>query len=212
MIVKDDSEGRERARRAIAAGGVVAFRTDTLYGLGADPFNQHALRAIFDLKGREENKPILVIISDAKEAGRFIESRTKLFEAVAAKHWPGALTLIAKARRELAAELTAGTGTIGVRLPDDAEVRAFARACGGALTATSANRSGEKPARTAIEAHAAFPQGLALTIDGGAARTETPSTVLDVSGNKARLLRAGVITRDEIAATLLSTGERLVDG
>lgn len=198
MIVQDSRQGRELASQVIREGGVIAYRTDTFYGLGADPFNPQALRKIRTLKGREEGKPILLIISDALEAERFIAQRTKAFEAVSARHWPGALTIVASARRELADELTAGTGTIGVRLPDDEEVRELVRFCGGALTATSANPSGSTPARSAQEVASYFPDGLDLIIDGGCTRSEQPSTVLDVSGEQSRLIREGVITREEL--------------
>src|SRR4051812_38025475 len=122
MIVKDSEETRRRAAQVIITGGVLAFRTDTFYGLGADPFNRDAVRRINDLKGRD-GKPILLVISDTQEAERFIASRTEIFDAVSARHWPGALTIVVRARPEVPEELTAGTGTIGLRLPDDDSVR-----------------------------------------------------------------------------------------
>jgi L-threonylcarbamoyladenylate synthase len=201
MIVSDSQSVRERAARMIASGGVIAFRTDTFYGLGADPFNQDALAAIKSLKGREAGKPILVILSDVVEAERFIAGKSEIFELVSAKHWPGPLTIVARARREVPVELTAGTGTIGVRLPDDKSVRDFVRICGGALTATSANLSGEPPARTAQEVSRSFPTGLSLIVDGGPARGGQPSTVLDVSGPAPRLIRQGAVGREELEET-----------
>lgn len=186
----------------MAAGGVVAFRTDTFYGLGADPFNRHALGKIASLKGREGRKPILIVIADAAQASRFVAGRNRLFDRIASHHWPGALTLVVKARKEVPEEITAGTETIGVRLPDDDAVVAFVRSCGGALTATSANLAGEQPARTAREVLSYFPAELDLIIDGGEARTESPSTVLDVSTQEPRLIREGVISREELARTL----------
>ena len=201
MIVSDSQEARERAARLIKEGGVLAFRTDTFYGLGADPFNQAALQKINELKGRD-GKPILLIISDIVEAERFIAERSKLFDEVAARHWPGALTIVAKAREEVPVEITAGTGTVGVRLPDDAAVREFVRACGGALTATSANRGGEPPARTAQEVADAFPQGLDLIVDSGATVAEKPSTVLDLSADEPRLIREGAVSLKLIEETL----------
>lgn len=211
MIVSDNAETRERASEIIAMGGVVAFRTDTFYGLGADPFNRAALRRINSLKGREGDKPILVVIGDKGEADRFITRRTKLFAALCEQHWPGALTLIAEARVEVPEEITAGTGTVGVRLPDDEDVRALVRACGGALTATSANRAGEPPARTADEVSRYFPSGLDLIIDGGAASGDKPSTVLDVSGDTARLIREGAVSLDVLQNTFKSIGAQFKD-
>jgi L-threonylcarbamoyladenylate synthase len=202
MMMADGPEARARARRVVLAGGVVAFRTDTLYGLGVDPFNRAALGALRALKGREEHKPVLVVLGDAADAGRFTSSGAKLFEALSARFWPGALTLVVAARAEVPAELTARTGTVGVRLPDDSEVRALIRACGGALTATSANRAGQTPTRTAAEVAAAFPNGLDLIIDGGAARSAQPSTVVDVTGAEARLIREGVVAWLDVQSAL----------
>ena len=204
MILKDNSETRARAAAIFRAGGIVAFRTDTFYGLGADPFNRAALRNLLALKGREDGKPILLVIGDASEVARFNARGSKLFDAVSARHWPGALTLVVGARAELPEELTAGTGTIGLRLPADAEVCELVRACGGALTATSANRAGEPPARTAEDAARAFPAGLALVVDGGAARSTEPSTVLDVSQSEARLIREGAVSWQELEETIRS--------
>lgn len=205
LIYPDNPETRERAAQLVAAGNLVAFRTDTFYGVGADPFNLAALELINALKGRD-GKPILVLAADPSDAERLIAERTRTFELLAARHWPGALTLVAAARSEAPELLTAGTGTIGVRLPADAEARAIVRACGGLLTATSANPAGRPPARTAAEVAEYFPNGLGLVIDGGATRSELPSTIVDVTGLRPRLIREGVVTRVELEATLLAAG------
>lgn len=202
MIVPDSQSTRERAADIINSGGIVAFRTDTFYGLGADPFNEDALRAIKRLKGREAGKPILVVVSEVAEAWRLLAERSDVFNFVSAKHWPGALTIVARAGANVSDELTAGTKTIGVRLPDDEHVRAFVRACGGALTATSANLSGEPPARTAEEVARSFPVGLSLIVDGGAALGGQPSTVLDLSREVPRLIREGALSKRELEQTL----------
>lgn len=196
LVVKDSPTSRAQAARLVADGGLIAFRTDTFYGLGVDPLNRTALQKVRNLKGREENKPILIVISDAVEADRFIEERSNLFEIASARHWPGALTLVMKARRDLPDELTAGTKTIGVRLPNDADVRELVRACGGALTATSANPSGTKPATSAAEVVEYFQTGIDLIIDSGDARSDKPSTVLDVSGDVPRVIREGAVKCD----------------
>jgi L-threonylcarbamoyladenylate synthase len=208
LIYPDSPAARERASRVVAGGGVVAFRTDTFYGLGADPFNHAGLERVNALKGRD-SKPILVLVSGLAEARRLVLGFTRAFEALAARHWPGALTLVAAARGEAPGLLTAGTGTVGVRLPADADAREIVRACGGLLTATSANTAGAPPARTAAEVARYFPEGLGLIIDGGAARSELPSTVIDVSGDRPRLIREGVVTRAEFEATLRAEGIEL---
>jgi L-threonylcarbamoyladenylate synthase len=208
LIYPDSLDTRARAGRIVAAGGLAAFRTDTFYGIGADPFNPEALAALNALKGRD-GKPILVLVGDSEAAWRLVSHGTRAFDALASRHWPGALTLVAAARAEVPELLTAGTGTVGVRLPDDAEARAIVRACGGVLTATSANPAGDAPARTAAEVARYFPRGLGLIIDGGAARSELPSTVLDVSGSRPRLIREGVVTRTQLEETFRIEGIEL---
>lgn len=199
-VINTSRSAFEQAARIVNNGGIIAYRTDTLYGLGADPFNRQALQRIRDLKGRDDGKPILVLISDASESDRFIAERSNLFEIVSNKHWPGALTLVLKARDDVPDELTAGTGTIGVRLPDDIELRELVRVCGGSLTATSANLSGTQPSRTATDVIRAFPSGVDLIIDGGEVLSGQPSTVLDVCGDVPRLIREGALS----SATLLT--------
>jgi L-threonylcarbamoyladenylate synthase len=209
MTAQDSEETRAQAAQVVAAGGVIAFRTDTFYGLGADPFNRAALSRVNSLKGRDGGKPILVVISDAAEAGRFIADDSALFNSISAQYWPGALTIVVKARPEVPDELTAGSLTIGLRLPDDESVRSLIRACGGALTATSANLAGEPPARTAEEVSRSFPRGLDLIVDGGKSRADKPSTVLDLSNEHARLIREGAVSRSELQEILREFGEEI---
>jgi len=201
MIREDNEETRKDAASLVAAGGIIAFRTDTFYGLGADPFNPDAIKKIRELKGREESKPILLLISDDSEVDRFIQ-QSEFFKLVARKHWPAALTLIGMARPEVPPELTAGTNSLGIRLPDDEDVRAFVRGCGGSLTATSANLSGEPSARTAREVEKYFPAGIDLIVDAGEVTATEASTVLDVSGAEARIVREGAISRAELKELL----------
>ena len=198
MIEPQSIESLENAANVVSRGGVIAFRTDTFYGLGADPFNQNAVRRIKEFKGREDNKPILIVISDSDYLDSFINSRSPAFDFVANKFWPGPLTLIGVARPELPPEITAGTSTVGVRLPNDERVRRLIRACGGALTATSANLSHAAPATTAQQVQEYFGERLGLILDDGAAQTDRPSTVVDASGLELKLIRAGVIPWSEI--------------
>ena len=151
MILEDSQASHQQAARIIARGGVIAFRTDTFYGLGANPFNLSAVQKIRQVKGREDDKPILVVISDSEEIDRLIPHRSKAFDDLTGRFWPGALTIIGQASNDMPGQLTAGTKTVGVRLPADDKVRALIAACGGTLTATSANVSGKPPARTAAE-------------------------------------------------------------
>jgi L-threonylcarbamoyladenylate synthase len=206
MILPRSKKALQEAARIIANEGLIAFRTDTFYGLGADPLSRLAIRRIRHLKSRESAKPILLLISDYDKVAHFITKPSDLFLSIASQHWPGPLTLVSNARPELPEELTAGSGTIGLRLPDDDDVRSLVRACGGALTATSANPSGGMPARTAKDVEAYFGTGIDLIIDGGDATVLQPSTVLDLSGPEALLIREGAVSRKGLTETLRERG------
>ena len=172
---------------------MIAFRTDTFYGLGADPFNAVAVGRIRALKGREDDKPILLLISDLEELDRLIVEPSKQFQEIAARFWPGPLTIVGKANTDLPEEITAGTVTVGVRLPADEIVRDLVRECGGALTATSANPGGRDPARSADDVRSYFPEGIDLIIDGGLVTVFAPSTVVDATVSPPRVVREGAI-------------------
>jgi L-threonylcarbamoyladenylate synthase len=189
---------KQRAAQIVSAGGVIAFRTDTFYGLGVDPFDVSAVSKIRELKGREENKPILLLLSEASVGDRFIADRSEAFEEVARKFWPGPLTIVGVAVANLPPEITAGTGTVGVRVPADEGVRDLVRSCGGALTATSANPSGREPARSAKEVFDYFGDRVDLIIDGGEVIATEPSTVVDVTTSPPRVIRKGAIPDDAI--------------
>ena len=209
MIITQTVESYSRVAQIIAHGGVIAFRTDTFYGLGADPFNRDAVQRLKQLKGREDNKPILIVISDRASVTRFAQPTTA-FDILAESFWPGPLTLIGPALAGLPVEMTAGTKTIGVRLPGDDRVRALVQACGGALTATSANPSHEEPARTAQKVLSYFGKGIDLIVDDGDAVTDQPSTVVDACDIEPRLIREGVIKWSTIQTELSQPNVRRV--
>ena len=200
-----DERSIQDAAKVVARGGIIAFRTDTFYGLGANPFNRDAVQKIKQLKGREDGKPVLIVISDREHLDRFVSEPSQAFDLLARTFWPGPLTLICKASADVPEEITAGTETIGVRLPGDDKVRGLVQACGGALTATSANPSRQEPARSAAEVFTYFGGAIDLIVDGGAARTEDPSTVVDVCGDEPRLIREGVIPWSRIQSAMDQT-------
>jgi L-threonylcarbamoyladenylate synthase len=186
------------AAEVISRGGVIAFRTDTFYGLGADPFNAAAVARIRELKGREDDKPILLLVSDHEQVARVIVECSEAFARAAAAFWPGPLTIIGVAVAELPEAITAGTGTVGVRLPADENVRTLVRECGGILTATSANPSRREPARSALEVVEYFPGSLDLILDRGEVTVTEPSTVLDATTSPPRVVREGAVARELI--------------
>lgn len=177
---------------------MIAFRTDTFYGLGANPYDRTAVARVRELKGREDDKPILLLISDFAAVRRLVMNPPPAYALAAEKFWPGPLTIIGNADPALPEAITAGTGTVGLRLPADDELRKFVRECGGVLTATSANPSGRAPARSAPEVAEYFSSGIDLIVDGGETEATEPSTVLDVLTTPPRVVREGAIPRDAI--------------
>jgi len=205
VIISQTCESFPRISEIIARGGVIAFRTDTFYGLGSNPFNRNAVQRIKQLKGRGESKPILIVISEREAATRFVSEPSPAFELLAEKFWPGPLTLIGHSVSDIPEEITAGTKTIGVRLPGDDRVRALVRACGGTLTATSANPSHQEPAMTAEKVFSYFGDAIDLIVDNGDAMTGQPSTVVDVCDAEPRLIREGMIAWSAIQTELSKT-------
>ncbi len=202
MIVPYTEETLGHAAKLIANGGVIAFRTDTFYGLGADPLNADAVARITKLKDREESQPILLLIGDTSDVDHLIVEKSEDFELVARSFWPGPLTIVGRAASKLPDELTAGTGTVGLRLPNDEDVRVLVRVCGGALTATSANLSGAPPARSAEQVADYFPTGIDLIINGGEVLATEPSTVLDLSQPEPHVIREGAVSQKTLEGVL----------
>ena len=181
------------AVEVIRAGGVVAFPTETYYGLAVDPFNAAALARLFRLKKRLVSKPILTVIDDQRQLPLLIREMPPAYRPLMAQFWPGPLTLIFKGRADLPVLLTGDTGTVGVRIPAHPVARALVRAVGGPVTATSANISGAAAAATAQEVRRQFGSGVELVLDGGKTAGETGSTIIGIENGRPRLLRAGVI-------------------
>ena len=182
----------EQAVAELRADGLVAFPTETFYGLGAAALRPSAVRRVFEVKGRPEGKPLLVLVDSIAMAEGLATVVAPRARELMARHWPGPLTLVLPARREIPTEVTAGSGTIGVRLSAHPVARALVSALGGPITAPSANPSDQPPPTTAIEVVAYFGDA-ALVLDGGVTLGGAPSTVLDVTVEPPRLIRAGAV-------------------
>jgi L-threonylcarbamoyladenylate synthase len=196
-IIKIDTARPERAfslcRDVIFAGGVIAYPTDTFYGLGADPGNAAAIRKLFTIKGRQLDRPILLLIKDPEQVRNWTAEITSQAEELMRRHWPGPLTLVFKAKEQVLPELTAGSGTIGLRVPGSAVTVQLLAFLGTALTGTSANASGGQSPRTAEEAKEAVGNAVDLILDGGMTAGGRPSTVADVSAGKVVVIREGAV-------------------
>lgn len=183
----------EQAAAVLRADGLVAFPTETFYGLGAAALQPAAVRRVFAVKGRAEGKPLLVLVDSIAMAERLVAAIPARARALMARHWPGALTLVLSARAEIPVEITAGTGTIGVRLSAHPVACALVTALGGPVTAPSANLADRPPPTTAAEVLGSFGDAVDLVLDGGPTPGGEPSTVLDVTVEPPRLIRAGAV-------------------
>jgi len=182
-----------RAATALKAGEVVAYPTETVYGLGVDPFQEAAIEKLFEAKGRERDQAILLIVADEEQLRSVVSAIPPSARPYMEAFWPGPLSLLLPKHPDLPEAIAPGKDKICVRCPGSAESRALCRAFGGALTSTSANRSGQPPV-TSLE-NLRLP-GVALGIDGGVLPPAAPSTILDPESGQ--VLRAGAISQAQI--------------
>ena len=189
------------AAAILQRGGVVAFATDTLYGLAADPRREDAVKKLFAAKGRDDRVPMPLVAADldqAQQAGTFGEIELRL----ARQFWPGPLTIVVPARPLIATAIRGGGTTIGVRVPAHAVARALCRGMGWCLTATSANLSGEPSPASASELDRRLVSRIDAILDSGAAPGGAPSTIVAASRDGVRLLRAGAIAWNRVLESL----------
>ncbi len=189
--------GEQDAARALSAGAVVAVPTDTVYGLAADPSRPGATALLFALKDRPGDVALPVLVADGAQARHLVdpEGWTPALDRLVQEFWPGALTVVARRRAGLVWDLGGDAGTIGLRCPAADVVRRLCRVV-GPLAATSANPHGQAPLTTAQDVVACFGADQPV-LDGGTCG-EPPSTVVDLTGDTPRCLRAGAIGWDEI--------------
>jgi L-threonylcarbamoyladenylate synthase len=202
LIREATPEAIAHAGRSIRSGRLVAFPTETVYGLGADATNDTACAAVFAAKGRPRFNPLIVHVKDAAEAARHV-AFSPAAEKLAARFWPGPLTLVLPRQPDcrLSLLVSAGLDTAAVRAPAHAVARALLAAAGTPIAAPSANRSGEVSPTTAEHVAAAFGDNVAVILDGGPCTVGIESTVLDLSGTPT-LLRPGAITREALEAII----------
>ncbi len=191
-----------KAVAILAAGGVVAFPTETFYGLAADAMNERAVDRIFEIKGRSFNNPIALIISRVDDLNLITDYVPEAAKTLMTAFWPGPLTLLFKASPAVCPRLTAGTGKIGVRISSHPIAQALAARMGRPVTATSANLSGGKECTAAGEVRGQMANVNLPVIDGGPTPGGRGSTFLDVTVDPPVLLREGAISNTTIRAIL----------
>ncbi len=202
-IVEPDVASIMRAAKLLQDGGLVAFPTETVYGLGGDATNERAVAAIFEAKGRPQFNPLISHVLGPDEAKRFVDW-SDTADRLAARFWPGPLTFVlprAKAST-IALLATAGLDTVAIRAPSHPVAQALIRAAGHPIAAPSANRSGAVSPTQAAHVAESLGERVSLILDGGPCLVGVESTVLDLSGNRATLLRPGGATREAIEAVI----------
>lgn len=195
------------AAELIKKGKVVVYPTETLYGLGGDALNENTVDEIFKMKGRGPHIPIPVVISDREMLDVLVSEIDDLSLKLMDSFWPGPLTIILKARQSIPANLTAGSGYIGVRVPSSEIALKLVRAAGSPLTATSANASGHQPCTEPREILKQLTKQPAMFVDAGVLPVSPPSTVVDARYGKIRILRQGAISENAILKALTGAGD-----
>lgn len=184
----------ERAVAVLRAGGLVAFPTETVYGLGADASNSDAVDKVFAAKGRPHDHPLIVHLADAAQLARWAHAVPDAAHVLARRFWPGPLTLILKRAAGVSDRITGGQDTIALRVPSHPVAQALLRSFGGGIAAPSANRFGRVSATTAEHVRSELGAAVDCVLDGGPADLGIESTIVDLSGPYPVLLRPGMIT------------------
>jgi L-threonylcarbamoyladenylate synthase len=200
-----DAERLAKAVQVLRGGGIVAFPTETFYGLGADAQNETAVEQIFRIKGRNFRNPVSVIVANESDVIPLVEEIPAAAKILMQVFWPGPLTLVFRASSSVQPRLTADTGKIGIRVSSHPLARLLAAGLAGPLTATSANLSGGPECSSADAVIRALGELPGSVIDGGETPGGTGSTIVDVTLFPPRILREGTIPGDLILAAALAS-------
>ena len=192
----------DTAVRILKRGGIIAFPTGSLYGLGADALNAGAVDRVFAIKMRAPDKPLLVLVPDRKVVFDLATEVPPAAKRLMDRFWPGQVTIVFRAHSGLPANLTAGTGRIGIRLPGHPVARALVVAFGRPITGTSANLSGQGGCHHIDELDATLIEQLDLVLDAGPLKEGNGSTVVDITGAEPIVIREGVVSKKAILAAV----------
>jgi L-threonylcarbamoyladenylate synthase len=188
----------------IRQGQVLGMPTDTFYGLAADPVNLRAVERIYEIKSRSRHKPLSLLVESVDQAADLARNPPDVFHELAAKYWPGPLTIIVKASSRLPLKVTANTGNVALRVPDASIPVAIIREVGFPITATSANLLGSTECTTAECVRDQMGERLGIIVNGGRTQRDAPTTIVDLSGNPTQwqILREGAIPADDVSQIL----------
>jgi L-threonylcarbamoyladenylate synthase len=190
----------DAAVQILERGGVIAFPTGSLYGLGADAFNVGAVERVFTIKRRPPDKPLLILVPDRDVVFDLAAEVTPAAKRLMDRFWPGRITIVFKALSVLPANLTAGSGKIGIRLPGHPVAKSLVAAFGRPITGTSANPSGRKGCHRIAELDPKLIEQLDLVLDAGPLKEGIGSTVVDITGAVPIVIREGVVSKKAILA------------
>ncbi len=198
QLIPADAPGAiDRAAAYVRHGRLVVLPTDTVYGVGCAAFDEAAIRRLYAVKQRPYHKAIPILLADLADLTAVTAHVPPLAQALIQRYWPGPLTIILPKHPKLPGVLSPNEG-IAVRIPDHAVARALIKAAGGAMAVTSANRSGQPAAQTAVQAAAYLEDGVTAVLDDGPAPMGQASTIVDCTGDDMRLIRSGPISWTEI--------------
>ncbi|MBQ3541975.1 MAG: threonylcarbamoyl-AMP synthase [Oscillospiraceae bacterium] len=204
----DDPKTPEIAAQILQKGGLVAIPTETVYGLGANGLDEHAVAKIFEAKGRPQDNPLILHVAEAADMEKFCHSIPEAAWLLAEKFWPGPLTMVLPAKPTVPRRTTAGLSTVAVRCPDCAVTRQIIRLAGVPVAAPSANISGKPSTTTAQHVLHDHDGRIDMIVDGGSCRVGVESTIVDLTEERPRLLRPGGITPEQLLQVL---GDLIVD-
>ena len=199
-INSDESlqRGLIKALHIISEGGIVAFPTESFYGLGVDATNTDAVKNLFQIKKRDLNSPILILISSLRDLPRYVAYIPSQAKKLGKKFWPGGLTMVFQSSPVVSSLLTSSTGRIGIRISSHPIAYALSKTLHAPITATSANVSGKPPCISADQVLECFKNTIDLILDGGKTQGKYPSTILDVTSDPPRIIRKGIVKVEEI--------------
>jgi L-threonylcarbamoyladenylate synthase len=204
----DFKEALREAAELLHGGGLLAYPTETVYGLGADPENAGALGRIRNLKGGSPDRLVLLVVDSEEAMMRYVRDVPEPARRLMRRFWPGPLTLVFRASDRLPDAVRNDRGTVAFRVSPDPVCAGLSRTFGKPVVSTSANPAGREPARSAREVLSYFTEGLDAVLDGGSRAGSVPSTLVDVTGPVPRLLRLGAVPADAVRSEIGRLDER----